>query len=148
MFCAQHIHKPDRAVADYYDSQALPHARRIGGILAGPQNIRRRQQTCDHIIWWQFGRRDRTVHRRRLRTGHEFALHTGRLRAKPATWTGIIGEAEGFNNELAPSDIGNGAAGFFHGPLTHRLAGCCQTGVIVSLVGDQAGNRRMTGTAA
>jgi hypothetical protein len=33
------------------------------------------------------------------------------------------------------------------GPATHRLAGD-QTGVIVSLVGDRAGNRQMTKTAA
>jgi hypothetical protein len=41
LLCRQHNHKPDRAIADDYDSRAFAHARRIGGILAGPRNIRR-----------------------------------------------------------------------------------------------------------
>ena len=103
----ENAHQADRAVADDDDRRAGSDTRRIGRIPAGAQHVRSRQQVGNEIGGGNLGgRHQRAVGQRhagvgRLRPGHELALLAGGLEAELAMRAGVVGDAEGADDELA-----------------------------------------------
>ena len=105
------------------------HARRVGRVPAGAEHVRHGEIARDQIIGGQLGRGDqravgeRDPRQRRLRPAHEFALLAGGLEAEAAMRAGIVGEAEGADDELTRSHGRDRAADFLDDAaifVTHR----------------------------
>ena len=106
----EHAHEADRAVADNDDGRAWLYTRSVGGVPAGAEHVRRRQQARDQIVVRHLRRchqraiGERDARQRRLRACHEFALLARRLKAKAAMRTGVVGQAERSDDELSRMD--------------------------------------------
>src|SRR5271166_4861398 len=116
LLCRENTHQSDGAITHDRNCRAGLHTPGIRRVPAGSEHVACRKQARDQVVIGQLGRCDqrsvgeRHARQRRLRAGHEFALLTGRLETEPAMRAGVVGNAEGANDELAWPNRGHRAA--------------------------------------
>jgi hypothetical protein len=112
----EHTEEADCAVADDRDGHARLHVGRLGGEPPGAHHVGQRQQARDQVIrrnirgGHQGAVREREVQALRLRAAHELLALAGRMVARLAVGTGVVGREERADDELAGFDRGDRAA--------------------------------------
>src|SRR6266496_1651907 len=141
----EHTEEADRPVSDDGDRHAGFYIRRLGGEPACAEDVGGRQQARNHVLRGDSGRRhegavrERDAQHGRLRAADELGVLAGRLVARSANGTGVIGGEERTDNELAALDRGDLTADFLDDAavlVPHRARLRCR---VEAAVGPQVG---------
>src|SRR2546426_7039648 len=141
----EYAEEADRPVSDDGDRHAGFYIRRLGGEPACAKDVGGRQQARNHVPRGDSGRRhegavrERDAQHGRLRAADELGVLAGRLVARFANGTGVIGGEERTDDELAGLDRGDLTADFLDDAavlVPHRARLRCR---VEAAVGPQVG---------